>query len=111
MSHYFNKNYIVKLDKYLYLENEISSLVIYKIFLNNDIVGINKISYECNPILDVELLNLNDIKLIDMIKKLHKIIINKQFKNKFLTPINNFKKELLKEYYPEVLHQSNRSVL
>lgn len=99
-----NQNFIVKLDRYIFLKDETKSLIIFKIFLNNDIVAIKKISYECHPILDVELLNLNDITLLDMIKKLHKIVINKQFKNRFLTCINNFKKNLLMEFFPQVLH-------
>ena len=102
--------YFLKLDKYMYLEDENESLIIFKILnRNNEVVSVKKLSYECNPILDVEILNLRDTELIKVIKKLHKMGIDNDFKNRFLIPIKNFKKDLISEFYPEVI-QSNPTV-
>lgn len=99
------KDFILKLDKYLYLQEENLSLVIFKIFnKHNEIISIKKISYECNPILDVEILKLKDNHLIYVIKKLHKMIVNNEFKNRFLNPISKFKKELINDFFPEIIN-------
>lgn len=100
-------NFILKLEKYLYLQDETTSIIFFKVMNNNDIVSIKKISYECNPILDIEILNLRDLNLIKAIQKLHKIYTKNEYKNKFLNSINKFKKELISDFFPEVINPIN----
>ena len=70
----------------------------------DDIVSLKKITYETNPILDIEILNLRNLKLTKVIQKLHKIYTRNEYKNKFLNSINKFKKELIMDFFPEVIN-------
>lgn len=97
---------ILKLDRYIYLEDELESLIIFKIVKNNEIIDLKKIQYPCNPLLDVELLNLRNKHLIKVIKKLNNIIINKNYSNKNLSPIIDFRKNIIKNYFSEFISQS-----
>lgn len=98
--------YILKLDNFLFLDNT-ETLIIFKIINSyNEIHSIKKITYQSNPLLDVELLNLRNKDLIYVIKKLHKIIINQEYKNKFITPLLQFKNELVNDF----LNQLNLSL-
>lgn len=96
-------NYFIKLEKYAYLEESTESLIIFKIFNQDEFVKLKKICYECNPLFDVELLNLRDLELIDAIKKIQKIIINADYKNKFLNPLIKFRNELIRDFFPDVI--------
>jgi len=94
-------NYFIKLEKYAYLEETTESIIIFKIYNNDEFVKLKKICYECNPLFDVELLYLRNLKLIDAIKKIQKIITNAEYKNKFINPLIKFRNELIKDFFPD----------
>lgn len=96
-------NFVLKLEKYIYLEDKTESLIIFKIYNSHKFIKLKKIFYECNPLLDVELLNLHNFKLIDAIYKIQKIISKDEYKNKFIKPLTEFRNELIKDFFPDVI--------
>lgn len=97
-------NFILKLEKYISLQQETQTIILFKVMDEDDIVSLKKITYETNPILDIEILNLRNLKLTKVIQKLHKIYTRNEYKNKFLNSINKFKKELIMDFFPEVIN-------
>lgn len=97
-------NFILKLEKYISLQQETQTIILFKVMDEDEIVSLKKITYETNPILDIEILNLRNLKLTKVIQKLHKIYTRNEYKNKFLNSINKFKKELIMDFFPEVIN-------
>ena len=86
--------YRLILDNYVFMEDEIESLIVFKIYYKNDMIDIIKINYTCNPLLDVDLMNLRDLDLVSVIKKLNKMILGKQYSSKHNQAILNFRNTL-----------------
>lgn len=111
----------LKISNFQSLDEEIESLFLIEIKTDNNTMGekhkcfsptldLYKLRYSSNPILDVEIIKLNNVELGNVLKRLNKMIIKKEFPNYILKEIINFKNYLISNFFHSETKASSNNI-
>jgi len=96
----------LKISNFQSLDEEIESLFLLEIKRQDDTLDLYKLQYSSNPILDVEIIKMNNLELVDVLKRLNKMILKKEFPNYILKEIISFKNYLISKYFSSSVSNS-----
>lgn len=100
----------LKISNFQSLDEEIESLFLIEIKTDNNTLDLYKLRYSSNPILDVEIIKLNNLELGNVLKRLNKMIIKKEFPNYILKEIINFKNYLINNFFHSETKASSNNI-
>lgn len=85
---------IIKITGYEFLKDTIESSIVLSIN-NNDNTILYNLKYPSNPLVDCEILSLNNKKIQVVLNKLTRIIRDEEYSDKTLNSLKNFKSWLI----------------